>query len=75
MKTITQIYESILDKRIKGMSSKEAEYEGSSEHESSMSEMAIEIAKIGQKVKMGTCKEYDGDRLISIARDIQKEYK
>jgi hypothetical protein len=78
MRTITQIYESILDKRTKRMAPKEEEYstkyEGSLEHKEHMMNAIIEIAKIGQKVKMGRAMDYDGDRLIAIAKDIQKEY-
>ena len=71
MRSITQVYESI---RNRG-ASLESDYEKSSDHKEKMLNSAIEMAKIGQKIKLGRCGEQDGDRLITIAREIEKEYK
>ena len=71
MRSITQVYESI---RNRG-ASLDADYENSSEHKEKMLNSAIEMAKIGQKIKLNRCSDQDGDRLISIAKEIENEYK
>jgi len=62
MKTILDTYISIYESH------------ESLDHEDLMRQMAMEIGQIGQRIKMGKVRESDGERLLSAAKIIEKEY-
>jgi len=63
MRTITDAYKSIY-----------LEGSESPQHKELMRELAIEVAQIGQRIKMGKGRESDGDRLLTVAKTIDREY-